>query len=120
MNVVSWVWERFHGTPEEKLVMLALASRCDKHGNWNAPYSGIEVGQDMRSECGFDIMPILDRLIAADVIQYRDSTWRIEAYKRDVLETQLAWYMLRDAVVAYIETDNDDRLREVYEGVKDL
>lgn len=119
-NVVSWVWERFHGTPEEKLIMLAIASRCDKHGDWHAPYGGIEIGQDMRSECGFDVMPIIERLIAADVIAYRDSTWHMEAYKRDVLETQIALYRLREAVIVYLETGNDDKLREVYEGVKNL
>lgn len=119
-NVVSWVWERFHGTPQEKLVMLAIASRCNKHGNWNVPYSGIEVEQDMRSECGFNVGLIIERLIAADVLAYRDSAYHLEAYKRDVLETKLAWYQLRDAVQAYLETGNDDRLREVFEGVKGL
>jgi hypothetical protein len=116
MSVVTWVWERFHGTPEEKLVMLALASRCDKHGVYNAPYSE----QDIIEDCGFDVMPILERLIDADAIQYRDSAWHIEAYKRDVLETQLAWYLLREAVASYLYDNDGMKIPEAYQRVKDL
>lgn len=116
MSVVTWVWERFRGTPEEKLFLLAIASRCNRYGIYNAPYTE----QDIIEDCGFNVVPVAEKLIAADVIQYRDSAWHLEAYKRDVLETQLAWYLLREAVIVYLETGNDDRLREVYEGVKDL
>lgn len=116
MSVVTWVWERFRGTPEEKLFLLAIASRCNRYGIYNAPYTE----QDIIEDCGFNVVPVAEKLIAADVIQYRDSAWHLEAYKRDVLETQLAWYMLREAVASYLYENDGMKISEAYQRVKNL